>query len=208
MNCVWVDEHEALICRSPQQTCVGITDGEVCKLPGMAYDGSGIVGCLWVEGNSSTQPAVEGKCIQNVCKYIFFCFEKLILCFFCFVSCIQSSSSCSDIVNDTQCPLVTTGVGVCTWLYQTSNDANTSGSCISVNEQDVTCDDIIQTSQCALGGGLSVLSNKCGVYNYVCKTLCPQVSESICKSSSRSDDCLWVEKNGTQYSGECVDKVL
>jgi hypothetical protein len=66
MNCVWVDEHEALICRTPQQTCEDIFDGETCKLPGMAYDGNGIVGCLWVEGNSSAEPVVVGKCVVNV----------------------------------------------------------------------------------------------------------------------------------------------
>jgi hypothetical protein len=83
-----------------------------------------------------------------------------------------------------------------------------SGTCIAVNEQSVGCDDIARISQCVSGGGLAALTNKCGVYDSVCKTLCSLVNEASCKSSGRSNDCTWMEKNGTQYLGGCANKVL
>jgi hypothetical protein len=83
-----------------------------------------------------------------------------------------------------------------------------SGTCIAINEQSVGCDDIVRTSQCVSGGGLTALTNMCGIYNSVCRTLCSLVNEVSCKSSARSNDCTWMEKNGTQYLGGCNNKVL
>jgi hypothetical protein len=116
--------------------------------------------------------------------------------------------SCDDIKNDTQCFSSTTALdGTCSWLYGSNDSTNTSGSCISVNDDDITCEDLNRTSQCGGGGGITSLANKCGLYNNVCKTLCSEIGETTCKSTFRSNDCFWIEKNGTQYSGGCVNKV-
>jgi hypothetical protein len=69
------------------------------------------------------------------------------------------------------------------------------------------CEDINRIVQCSNGGGINTLSGKCGLYNSVCKTLCGEVNEIVCESSSRSDDCFWLEKNQTYYPGGCVEKV-
>jgi hypothetical protein len=128
-------------------------------------------------------------------------------------SCIAVSEQnieCDDINRMSQCG---TGGGItslangCSWIYGTNNMGDNSGNCVSINEQDISCEDINRLSQCAGGGGITTLVGKCGLYNSVCKTLCSEINETTCKSSSRSDECFWLESNGTQYSGGCMNKV-
>jgi hypothetical protein len=82
-----------------------------------------------------------------------------------------------------------------------------SGICVAVNEQDISCGDISRTTQCESGGGVAVLSGKCGLYNNNCKLLCSEINETTCKGNNRSSECFWLEKNGTQFLGGCVNKV-
>jgi hypothetical protein len=70
------------------------------------------------------------------------------------------------------------------------------------------CENIVRTYQCFSGAGVTSLSEKCGLYNNLCKTLCSKLSEDPCKSSLRTDDCFWLENNGTSVAAHCVDKVL
>jgi hypothetical protein len=112
-------------------------------------------------------------------------------------------------VNDTQCfPSSTSTVvdGGCTWIYGTNDGGNSNGSCIAVSEQSIICENLNRTSQCESGGGITSLADKCGLYNNECKTLCSEIDKNTCKNI-RSSDCFWLEENGTEYSGECVNKV-
>jgi hypothetical protein len=112
-------------------------------------------------------------------------------------------------VNDTQCfPSSTSTVvdGGCTWIYISNNEIYTNGKCIETSDESNSCDFINRMSQCADGGGITSLADKCGLYNNECKTLCSKIDENTCKNI-RSSDCFWIEKNGTEYSGRCVDKV-
>jgi hypothetical protein len=109
-------------------------------------------------------------------------------------------------VNDTQCSSSSTVVdGACTWIYISNNGAYSNGNCIRRSDESISCDFINRMSQCANGGGITSLSDKCGLYNNECKILCSTIDESTCKNS-RSSDCFWKE-DGTEYSGRCVDKV-
>jgi hypothetical protein len=69
---VWVEIHETLTCSVAEESCESIVDEEICKLPGMALNYNGMINCLWVEGNSSTQPPVFAKCVVKVRNYYFF----------------------------------------------------------------------------------------------------------------------------------------
>jgi hypothetical protein len=122
-------------------------------------------------------------------------------------TCVPKSSqsyNCNNLVQEGQC---TNGgnlnmlSGSCTWIYSSGG-----GSCRAINDSSASCEIITNTSQCILGGGITSLFGKCGLYNNVCKTLCSEVSESVCKNS-RSGDCVWLEPNGTQVSGACVNSV-
>jgi hypothetical protein len=111
-------------------------------------------------------------------------------------------------VNDTQCSISSTDVnGACTWLYGSNNEVATNGFCIAKSNGTTTCENVNRTAQCGNGAGITSLIGTCGLYDNTCKTLCSNSSETACKGNSRSDDCFWLEKNGTVYSGECVNKV-
>jgi hypothetical protein len=127
-------------------------------------------------------------------------------------SCLSKNNqtlNCGDINRSNQCESgggIARLSGQCTWIYNTNSEVNTNGNCIATSNDTITCEDLNRTSQCALGGEISALFGKCGLYNNVCKTLCSEINENTCKNT-RSNDCFWIDKNGTQYSGGCVNKV-
>jgi hypothetical protein len=127
-------------------------------------------------------------------------------------SCIGKNNTdveCEYINRTSQCESgggITKLSGTCSWIYSTNDGEIDEGICIGTNKTDVECEYINRTSQCVSGGGITSLADKCGLYNNECKTLCSRISETICKDS-RSSDCFWIEENGTEYSGGCVDQV-
>jgi hypothetical protein len=129
--------------------------------------------------------------------------------------CVAKSSQsvgCDDVTRPNQCINgggITALTAACTYIYQSTDIADNSGSCISISDTSIQCENIIRTSQCLLGAEVTALFGKCGIYGNTCKTLCAEINGEnanvTCKS--RSEDCIWLEKNGTQYSGECINSV-
>jgi hypothetical protein len=128
-------------------------------------------------------------------------------------SCIAVSEQnieCANINRMSQCG---TGGGIskltsgCSWIYGTNNMGDNSGNCVSINEQDISCEDINRTNQCVDGGRILSLTEKCRLYNNVCKTICSEAGEEICKSNDRFNDCLWLDGNEISL-GRCSNKVL
>jgi hypothetical protein len=65
-------------------------------------------------------------------------------------------------VNDTQCSSSTTTLeGGCTWIYETNDETNTSGSCLSKDRTDINCESINRNIQCGEGGLITELSGEC-----------------------------------------------
>jgi hypothetical protein len=158
---------------------------------------------------NNTQCSSASSDIEGACSWIYASNNNSNTSGVC-VPISSQSVNCAYINRSGQCE---SGAGItsisssCVWIYGTSNEGDSSGSCLAKSDENVGCEDIHRQSQCANGGGITALSNKCGIYNNVCKVLCSLLSESVCKMTARFDDCWWLEKNGSVYSGGCVNRV-
>jgi hypothetical protein len=83
---------------------------------------------------------------------------------------------------------------------------------IYIFQEDITCEDIVNSTQCSSESPNTLVNDKCGLYtDDVCKLRCEYVTvEEADKCNERTDECFWVKGNISSTSqgvSECKEKV-
>jgi hypothetical protein len=114
-------------------------------------------------------------------------------------------TKCLNLNNDDNGTICTSRTD-CAWLDSSSDENNLTGQCYS-RDNIHECSEILRMSRCWSGANFTELSDKCGWYNGICKTLCSELENNNCMNDDRIDDCFLLTKNGSIPTIQCVNKV-